>query len=174
MPRERLPSPANTIRIAAHVELKEVENALRRLALQGKDLRKLFSSVRKYVRADQKDHARLERGPEGKWQALDADTLRKRSRQGKGRRHRGKRKRLRRRQPRMLGKLAGAYDITYSRSWIRATSRVKWSGAHADGDRVGRGAKLPGRVWLWASSGLLETIAAKAVDFAVQAWEKGR
>lgn len=165
-------SAANTIRISAPVDLKEVENALRRLMLSGRDLRKLFASVRRFVREDQKDHARHERGPDGKWKSLDLDTLKKRSRQGKGRRHRGKRKRKRSRQPRMLGKLPGAYDITYSRSWIRATSRVKWSGAHAEGDRVGRNARIPGRVWLWASSGLLEIIAAKAVDFGVRAWEK--
>lgn len=165
------------IDVDAHVELRDVENGLRRMQLAGKDLRPLFRRVRKVLRADQTQHAREERGPDGKWPALDQDTLRKKNRQGKGRRHRGKLKRKRRALPRMLGRLPRAYTIEYSRDWIRATSRAKWSGAHqhpGKTKRVGRGAELPDRSFLWASTNLLATVARMGVDYLVGAWEKKR
>lgn len=160
------------IDVDAFVNLRDVENGLRRMQLAGKDLRPLFRRVQVDLRTDQKQHAKDEAGPDGKWPGLDPDTLRKRSRQGAGRRHRGKKKRKRRAFGRKLGKLPRAFAITYSRSWIRATSRVKWSGVHQGGGLAGKGARMPRRTFLWASSGLLQTVARKAVDYLVGAWDK--
>lgn len=160
------------IEVDAFVNLRDVENGLRRMQLAGLDLRPLFRRVQRDLRADQSSHAKEERGPDGKWPGLDADTLAKRSRQGAGRRHRGRKKRRRRAFGRKLGKLPRAFAITYSRSWIKATSRVKWSGAHQRGGIVGRGSRLPKRTFLWASTGLLQIVARKAVDYLVGAWDK--
>lgn len=160
------------IEVDAFVRLRDVENGLRRMQLAGKDLRPLFRRVQTDMRTDQKEHAKEERGPDGKWPSLDPDTLAKRSKQGAGRRHRGKKKRRRRAFGRILGRLPRAFAITYSRSWIRATSRVKWSGAHQGGALVGKGSRLPKRTFLWASSGLLQIVARKAVDYLVGAWDK--
>jgi phage gpG-like protein len=159
------------IDVDAYVNLRDVENGLRRMQLAGKDLRPLFRRVQGDLRADQKQHAKEEKGPDGKWPSLDPDTLAKRTRQGQGRPHRGKWKRRRRSFGRMLGKLPRAFAITYSESWIAATSRVKWSGAHSGGI-VGHGSHLPDRTFLWASSGLLAIVSRKAVDYLVGAWDK--
>lgn len=160
------------IDVDAFVNLRDVENGLRRMQLAGRDLRPLFRRVQGDLRADQKEHAKQQQGPSGKWKSLDPDTLAKRSRQGAGRRHRGRMKRRRKAFGRMLGVLPRAFKITYSRSWIRATSRVKWSGGHQGGAIVGRGSRLPDRTFLWASTGLLATVSRKAVDYMVGAWDK--
>ena len=160
------------IDVDAHVNLRDVENGLRRMQLAGKDLRPLFRRVAKDMRADQKDHAKQQEGPDGKWPGLDPDTLAKRTRQGQGRRHRGKKKRRRRAFGRMLGRLPRAFAIEYDRSFIRARSRVKWSGAHQGGGLVGKGSRLPDRTFLWASTGLLAIVSRKAVDYLVGAWAK--
>ena len=160
------------IDVSAFVDLRDVESGLRRMQMAGKDLRPLFKRVKSDMRADMRDHAKSEEGPSGKWPSLDPDTLAKRSRQGQGRRHRGKKKRRRKAFGKKLGRLPRAFAVTYSRSFIRATSRVKWSGAHQGGAIVGKGSRLPDRTFLWASSGLLQIVARKAVDYLVGAWDK--
>lgn len=165
------------IDVDAFVELRDVENGLRRMQLAGYDLRPVFRAVRRDVRADQRQHQREGAGPDGKWKPLDPDTLRKRTRQGTGRRHKGKMKRRRRKFGPVLRNLPRAFTISYSRSWIRGDARPKWSGAHqpksgAGATRVGRGATVPNRTYLWASTGLLQIVARKAVDYMTGAWEK--
>ena len=166
------------IDVDAYVELRDVENGLRRMQLAGYDLRPVFRAVRRDLRADQRQHAREQRGPDGKWRGLDPDTLKKRTRQGTGRRHRGKMKRRRRKFGPLLGKLPRVFTISYTRSMIGGYARPKWSGAHqprsgAGSTRVGRGATLPNRTYLWASTGLLVAVSRKAVDYLTGAWEKG-
>lgn len=162
------------IKLDAFVNLRDVENGLRRMQLAGMDLRPVFKAARKDVRADQRDHAKQQEGPDGKWPRLDPDTLKKRTRQGAGRRHRGKMKRRRKKFGLMLGKLPRSFTISYSRSWIRGTARPKWSGAHqpkrGSTTRIGRGATLRARPYLWASTGLLQTVARKAVDYMTTQW----
>lgn len=160
------------IDVDAYVNLRDVENGLRRMQLAGKDLRPLFRRVQRDLRADQNQHAKEERGPDGKWPRLDPDTLAKRTRQGEGRRHKGKKKRRRRAFGRILGKLPRAFTVSYSRDWIRATSRAKWSGIHQAGGRGGRNSNVPERKFLWASTGLLAIVSRKAVDYLVGAWDK--
>ena len=58
------------------------------------------------------------------------------------------------------------------RTKVVAFSRVKWSSAHNDpnGARVGRGAKLPGRIFLWASDQLLKLAAATFEKHILGRW----
>lgn len=164
------------IDVDAFVELRDVENGLRRMQLAGMDLRPVFRAVRRDLRADQRQHQRDRQGPDGRWAPLDPDTLRKRTRQGAGRRHRGKMKRRRRKFGPVLGGLPRAFTISYGRSFIRGSARPKWSGAHQPKSRsttrVGRGAQLKARPYLWASTGLLRVVARKAVDYMVTKWER--
>lgn len=162
------------IDVDAKVDLRKVQNALRRLQLAGKDLRPVFAASRKNVRVDQRDHAKGEHGPDGKWPALARSTLAKKTRQGKGRRHKGKKKRKRRVFPKMLGRLPRSFDIRFDRQRLVAKSRAKWSGAHQSGAIVGRGSRLPERSFLWASTSLLREIATRALDYLKGAWEKGQ
>lgn len=97
--------------------------------------------LKKPLRADQRDHARQQEGPDGKWP----------KRKLGGRR-------------RVLGKLPAAIKVTARGSMVSAVSRASWSGAHQDGAVVGRGARLPARPFLWLSNELLELAHDVAVD----------
>lgn len=86
-------------------------------------------SLRAPVRADQTNHARAQEGPDGAWPARRSPSRR-----------------------RILGRLPGAIRMAVNGATVSATSKVAWSGAHQDGPtRVGRGAIVPQRQFLWLS-----------------------
>ncbi len=151
------------------IELRDVQNGLRRMQLAGANLRPVFKAVRKALRADQRDHAKKRLAPQGVWPALASSTVAHRKQ-----RH-GKQGRKRtcpiRANVKPLGKLPAAFTITYDASAIRGISRVKWSGVHARGGRGGRKSKIPARDFLWPSRQLLEIISRKAVDYMVTSWD---
>lgn len=151
------------------ITLDEVEEGLDRMHRAGYDLRALFRSVRKELRADQKSHAKEQQGPDGAWPALAASTVQKRKARA-GKQGRTRRRKLNEATVKKLGRLPGAYRIQISRLSIKAIARPKWSGAHS-GDRVGHGATLPDRTYLWASTQLLELVAARVLAYLGAAWE---
>lgn len=164
------------IDVDAFVNLRDVENGLRRMQLAGYDLRPVFQRARKAVRADQKQHAQKQQGPAGQWASLAASTIAHRKqrtgKQGRKRRRPIKSKRLRK-----LGRLPGAFGIKITPRSIAAISKVKWSGAHqprslSGSTRVGHGSQIEARPFLWASTGLLQTVSRLAVDHLVGAWER--
>ena len=86
-------------------------------------------SLRDPVRTDQTNHARAQEGPDGAWPARRVPSRR-----------------------RILGRLPGAIRMAVNGATVSATSKVAWSGAHQDGPtRVGRGAIVPQRQFLWLS-----------------------
>lgn len=109
------------------------------------DIKAVFLKFRKPMHYDQRDHRDRQRGPNGPWQQLAASTKARYAREG------------RRRNRRILARLPNArYTIVTSRS-IRMRSRVRWSLAHQDGPtRVGHGARLPQRQFLWISKRLMQ------------------
>jgi hypothetical protein len=151
-----------SIDLTGVVDLRDVENGLRRMQLAGHNLLPVFRAARKAVRADMRDHAKQEKAPDRSWPSLAASTVRNRqARTGKQGR---KRKRPARRSVRKLGRLPAAFKIEITPMSLRATSRVKWSGVHQDGT-----ARVPERRFLWASPRLLRIIADKAADHLVGA-----
>lgn len=111
-------------------------------AIDPRVLRTVARELKKPLREDQRDHAKAQEGPLGKWP----------KRKLGGRR-------------RVLGRLPGAIRVLVSHevggSVVTATSKVKWSGAHQDGPtRVGHGTVLPRRQFLWISPRLAEIAAA--------------
>lgn len=117
----------------------------RKLNMFCKDLRPAFRELRKPTLADQRDHQRQKSGPNGKWAPLSAAT-------------RLKYKQMRahgRKPPRsQLGRLPMANIVKIDRLRMTVTSRVKWSIAQKRGARVGRGATIPGRDYLYVSARL--------------------
>lgn len=71
-----------------------------------------------------------------------------------------------------LGRLPGAVVYTVGGHFIRATSRVEWSAAHAKGLRVGRGVRLKKRAWLWLSDQLLLKAANVLSDHVMKGWKR--
>lgn len=155
---------------AAFVNLKDVQNGLRRMQLAGHNLRPVFRRARKALRADMKAHANDQQSSDGAWPSLKISTIKRRS-QKKRRRGRPRSIQISARR-KLLGKLPRAIAISYTGDRIIARSRAPWSGVVQRGGTVGHRAHLPKREWLWASTGLLATVARLAVDYLAGAWEK--
>lgn len=104
-----------------------------------------FRSLKQPLKLDQRDHAKQHMGPHGPWVAQAAST---RARRLSSPKHRPRR---------LLGRLPTAMDYRATATSVSGTSRVPWAAAHIDGARVGHGAKLPAREFLWISNAMLIT-----------------
>lgn len=113
--------------------------------------------LKELVIEDQRDHAKRREGPDGAWKPRALPTIRKMRLQG-----------IRRRP---LGKLLGA-GVSYraNRAGVVGESKVAWSGVHQDGGRVGRGATVPARPFLWLSQKLLEVGERLLVNVKLRAF----
>lgn len=130
------------IRVSATVNVGGVLAAL--AGLRRVDIRAAFGKLRRPMHADQRDHRDKQRGPRGPWAPLAATTLARYARMGI------------RRNRRVLAKLPNPRVTTITASALVMRSRVAWSLAHQDGPtRVGHGAILPQRQFLWISRELI-------------------
>lgn len=109
--------------------------------------RAIARELKKPLRLDQRDHARAQEGPDGKWPKRKAG----------GRR-------------RILGKLPAAIKAGTRGSLVYVESRAKWSGSHQEGGRVGRGAVLPARPFLWISPKMIEAATALVAERVAEAF----
>lgn len=159
----------------AFVDLRQVENGLRRMEMAGMDLRPLFNRVRKILRLDQREHAKQERGSSGPWAPLASSTIEHRKAR-KGKQGRPRRRPIHTYTVKKLGRLPRSFKIKVTPHSIKAESTISWSGAHqpkrGDSTVVGHGARLKAREFLWASTKLLQTVSRLAVDYLVGAWER--
>lgn len=159
--------------IVVDVDLAHVEAGLARLHDAGHDLSAVFRASRKDLRLDQRDHAKHEQGPEGRWPALSPYTairrLARRGRQG-SRRGRHRIGPLKLKGGRILGRLPGALDVKADRYGMIARSRAKWSGVHQDGGSTGRGQRVPARPFLWISDRLLRAVVVRIDEKLSAAW----
>jgi phage gpG-like protein len=147
--------------LVAKVDDSSFQAGLRDVRRAGRNLPEVFRRLRAPMRRDQVDHARQEEGPEGSWPARRGERAVVR---------RGKRRRSRARSIRLLGRLPDAIDIRAAGVTVFARSRVKWARAHADGDVVGRGARLPARSFLWISDELADEANRQLGDHLGKAW----
>lgn len=160
------------IDVRAEVDLRDVQNGLRRLQLAGADLRPVFRSVRKALRDDQRQHAKERRGPDAPWRPLAQSTIEHRkARTGKQGRKRHKPIKV---APKPLGRLPNNFAIQIFPSKLVAKHRVKWSGVHneARGATVARGARVPGRTFMYASKRFLGVVVRATVDHMLTAWKR--
>lgn len=139
------------IAIKATINLKPTFAMLRRL--KQIDTRAVFKRIQPSAIHDQQQHDRATAGPDGGWPGLAASTLERRTRP------RGKSKTGKNRSwpTKLLGRLPKSLQPITSRQHLVIRSRVKeFSLAHQGGARVGHGARLPRRQFLWISPWLLE------------------
>ena len=141
---------------SARVDLGFLTRA--RLALRTPDLRPAWKESRKPLRADQREHAKKQQGPDGTW-ASRASSTKVRAASGR-----------RRRKP--LGRLPAALTTRFDRRRLIVRSLVAWSDAHNSGARVGHGAKIPRRTFLWASDKVLEIAAGAIARTVAKAFER--
>lgn len=146
-----------------HLDLRGALAGVDGMRAKGKALGKVFRELKPIVRADQRDHAKQQAGPDGRWQKRAVSTLASFKRGKSGRRL----------TKRPLGKLVQAVTYKASRFGVIAESRVPWSGVHQWGGTVGRGSVIPARPFLWISEKLLKA-AADAIEAQVIAGFRGR
>lgn len=104
------------------------------------DVKPTLTSLKRPMGRDQKDHRDHEQGPKTKWAPLASTTKASYARRGK------------RRNRKLLARLPNARYAFVKQNQLIMRSRVKWSLAHQDGPtRVGRGARIPQRQFLWIS-----------------------
>lgn len=149
--------------LAARVDLSFVERALS-AAKDPRTLAAAWRKARKPLRADQRDHAKRKAGSDGSWASRSPLTQRK---VGQGH---GNAKRPRK----LLGKLPGALTASSSTKGVKVESRAKWSRAIQEGGRVGNGARLPAREFLWASATVLGIVADIVAAGIATAFQKGQ
>lgn len=127
--------------------------------LRKTDFTSVFRKLRKPMHKDMRHHRDLQRGPRGPWAPLAATTKARYAREGK------------RRNRRVLGKLPNARRTIVTSYALRMRSPVKWSLAHQAGPtRVGRGAILPQRQYMWISRGLRKEAAREFRIALRQRW----
>lgn len=142
--------------IRLEVDLTAVDRGLAALRARAADLAPAFRDLRKPLRVDIREHARAKEGPDNAWPAKSPFTLERerRARARAGRKRGGRR---------LLGRLPGALTIAADRTRVIAVSKARWSSVHQDGGKVGRGARVPARPFLWVS-GKLRELARKRLE----------
>lgn len=162
-----------------NLDFAELDRAIETLEQRAARLGPAFRELRKPFRGDQHGHARGEEGPGGKWPARSPLTEARRLARNRGVRMTKAMKVIALKKPtkratprRILGRLPGAVMYKVGELFIRATSRAKFGGAHQKGATVGRGSKLPARMFLWISDGLLSTARDVLGNYVVKGWKK--
>lgn len=158
------------------VDLRALDKAMKRAEKAGVDLRPAFRKLRTPLRKDQKDHMRAQSGPGGKWPGLSTATREKRLKMGGRRGALTKKGKLRKSAQRKLNfmlssKLLKGAKIKVRPNQISETSKVKWSGAQQEGGRVGRGATLPEREFMWISDPLFALALRRFAKHLATAFE---
>ncbi len=160
------------IRITWHD--REVRAAIKRMRTHGGSFAPVFKGLGAHLRRTLKAYAAMGKGPDGKWPPRAPGTdARAKHRTGQSKRMRrgesGPRQRkLVRRSKRLLGRLPSATTIRPGKNGILAISKVRWSGVHNEGGKVGRHARLPRREFVFISPAFAEIAVDRMADFVVR------
>jgi len=149
---------------AAKIDLEDFEAGLRDVSRAGKALSPAFRKLKGPMRLDQRAHAKAEQGPEGKWApratstAADLATRRRGARKANRlAKSRGQTDRVRTPgRGKILGRIPSAITVRSGPGIVEVISRVSYSAVHQEGGKVGRGAVLPARPFLWMSEAFIQ------------------
>lgn len=156
---------------------REVRQGFRQMRRAGADLRPVLRQIRKPLRAELKEHAKSESGPDGAWPKrapLDERRARKRSlksvTKGRGRKKRTEEVRMHQ----LLGKMPGLTTIRQRGQKLRAVNPIPWSAAHNEGAVVGRGSVVPQREFVFMSDDFLDLADREITNYLIErGWERG-
>jgi hypothetical protein len=132
-------------------------------ALKGLDamarapIAKALQALKPEMRADTKDHAKAKAGPESGWAPRAASTIASYKTHPKA-------------PKKLMGKLPTAVSYKVVGLTLAGESRARWSDVHQTGGTVGRGAKLPARVFLWISDKLMALSEDQIGDVMLKAF----
>ncbi|MCG8422240.1 MAG: phage virion morphogenesis protein [Proteobacteria bacterium] len=147
----------------AEIDTSAVERGLRGLLRAGTDISPVLRGATTPLRRDIRDHQQQQEGPRNaRWPAHAQATRRKQARGRSGRR----------RTQRMLGRLPRLATVrVVGRDTLVARSRVRWARVHQEGGRVGHGATIPPRVWLYFGEDFVDDLEQAVVRYLAGAWE---
>lgn len=151
----------------AKLDMRSLERGLRELAQRAERARPFFEALKAPLRLDQREHRRAQSGPEGAWPKRTRSAAAKRSPGASG-------KKRRRRARKLLGRLPTAVSYRSDADEVRAVSRIPWSSVHQEGGRVGRGATIPARPFLWFSDSFLGDAAEALLGYVTRNWGRRR
>ena len=160
---------------------REVMDALKRMRHHRGTFAPAFHDLKKHWREDLKAHAARNTGPDGKWEQRASSTTSRMTRTARGQgdfafqRDRDSKRRTRSRKKRaskrnLLGKLPSAVTFRARKNSLLGVSKVAWSDIHNTGGRVGRGAVLPARPFLFVSDAFAKLAGERMAAFVVSEW----
>ncbi|MDQ3153634.1 MAG: hypothetical protein M3R63_18610 [Actinomycetota bacterium] len=163
---------------AVKVDLADVEAGLRELGRAGKTLSPAFRKLKGPMRLDQRTHAKAEMGPDGKWAPRASSTAadiagRRRGAREANRLAKGRGETARRKSPgrgKILGRIPSAIVVRSGPGIVEVISRVAYSGVHQEGGKVGRGAVLPARPFLWMSESFIQAAMETFGEHLAKGW----
>jgi phage gpG-like protein len=160
------------------VDLREVEQAIKRMKRAGRSLRPVWQKLRTPMRKDQREHMKRMESPSGSsWPPLAKSTREKRLkkvlRSGKARTKGGRlRKSAQRRVDRVLSaRLISRAKIRLFPTFMVIRTPGAAAGVHQLGGRVGHGAFVPRRTFFWVSDQLARMAARLIVQHLRENWE---
>jgi len=155
------------------VDDSRVQAGFRDVAAAARGLTKVFQQLRAPMRRDQADHARKEEGPDGPWPARKSEQRALKT-YAKVRRKRGGATTAKvYRYHGLLGVVPNVVQVRAIGRTVFARWPIKWASAHADGDVVGHGVKLPARSFAWVSEQLGDLANKMIGDHIKAAWDDG-
>lgn len=172
--------------ISLKIETKGVQAWLKEMQVKAKNLKPVMSTLVQAAKDDQTDHFKGQASPHGKWAPLSKWTRRipkqkqyrasslvkgrKSVTYGKTGQRLGVSKYIRLKPgTRMLGRLNNATTAkVYTDGNLVVRSRVAFSGVHQKGAKVGKGAVVPAREFIWFSQKFLDRAVATVGQFMVK------
>ena len=140
------------------LDLSKLDKAFAGMSRRGRNLAPAFRGLAPDLKKDQQKHWRARQAPDGKWAPLAPSTVKKRSSRARGRKV----------STLPLGKLRTGIGVQWNRRSLWAESKSPWSGVHQHGGTAGRGSRIPGRMFLWLSSGMIDKTKTALLAYIVR------
>lgn len=141
--------------MSVHVDISDVLEGMNSMSKAARNLQKPFRALRPQLAKDISEHSKKRQGPDGPWPAWSASYQERRRRKRK----RGK----------MLGRLVRLkYTITADK--LEGKPFVEWAGVHQWGGVVGHGARIPARMFAYASDAMVATAREAILNHVMGGW----
>ncbi len=139
------------------LDLREVENGFKGMIKAGQNFKRVWRKLAPTMKEDQKEHIRLQLGPDGVWPPLAKSTKKRRN----------KRKIFTRKMAK-----GDATSVSFSRTELVVASNIEWADVHQSGGVAGKGAKIPERTFIYLSDKFIAIALPKIRDHLLRGWRK--
>ena len=147
--------------VTADIDLEDVIDGFNDMERKARNLTKVWREIAPDMKKDIREHGRKKEGPDAKWEKLAKSTRAKR----KARKAAGRKTAVA-----ILGKIRTSFRIEWGPKFIRGRSMIPWSGAHAEGETVGRGSVLPERTPFFVSEAFLNKLIDSVLKHITRAF----